>query len=103
MCHNPKCKCQKQITFSPNQFQLEGVGFKHTMKKIFKGSHTAWNKFLKPAINATAPIIGMAVSAKTKNPKVGAPTTNILKNISGGKILSLTDMHPGAGLRLRVM
>ena len=18
MCHNPKCKCQKQITFSPN-------------------------------------------------------------------------------------
>ena len=19
-CHNPKCKCQKQITFSPNQF-----------------------------------------------------------------------------------
>ena len=35
MCHNPKCKCQKQITFSPNQFQLEGAGFKNTMKKIF--------------------------------------------------------------------
>ena len=33
MCHNPKCKCQKQITFSPNQFQLEGAGFKNTMKK----------------------------------------------------------------------
>ena len=28
MCHNPKCKSQKQITFSPNQFQLEGAGFK---------------------------------------------------------------------------
>ena len=35
-CHNAKCKCQKQITFSPNQFQLEGAGFKNTMKKTFK-------------------------------------------------------------------
>ena len=33
MCHNPKCKCQKQITFSPSQFQLEGNGLKNTMKK----------------------------------------------------------------------
>ena len=32
-CHNPKCKCQKQIIFSANQFQLEGPGFKNTMKK----------------------------------------------------------------------
>ena len=45
MCHNPKCNCQKQITFTPKQFQLEGNGFKNTMKKIFKGSQTAWNKF----------------------------------------------------------
>ena len=34
MCHNPKYKCQKQITFSPNHYQLEGAGFKNTMKKI---------------------------------------------------------------------
>ena len=27
VCHNPKCNCQKQITFSPRQFQLEGNGF----------------------------------------------------------------------------
>ena len=52
--HNAKCKCQKQITFSPNQFQLEGAGFKNTRKKIFKGSQTAWNKFLKSAVNAAA-------------------------------------------------
>ena len=58
-------------------------------------------KFLKPAINAKSPIIGMAVSAKTKNPKVGAATTNILKSISGGKILSFTDID-GRGLRLKV-
>ena len=103
MCHNPKCKCQKQITFSPNQFQLEGAGFKNTMKKIFKGSQTAGNKFLKPTINTLAPVIGMAVGAKSKNAKVGAATTNILKSLTGGKILSLTDMHSGAGLRLRVM
>ena len=102
MCYNPKCKCQKQITFSPNQFQLEGLGFKNKLKSIFRGRQTAWNKFLKPAINATAPFIGMAVTAKTKNPKVGQATANILKSISGGKILSLTDMH-GRGLRLKVM
>ena len=102
ICHNPKCKCQKQITFTPNQFQLEGAGFKNELKSIFKGTQTAWNKFLKPAINATAAFIGMAVTAKTKNPKVGQATTIILKSISGGKILSLTDIH-GNGLRLKVM
>ena len=24
MCHNPKKNCQKQVTFTPKQFQLEG-------------------------------------------------------------------------------
>ena len=44
----------------------------------------------------------MAVAAKTKNPEIGKATTNILENIAGGKTLSLTDMHPTAGSRLRV-
>ena len=34
MCHNPKCNCQKQITFSPRQFQLEGNRFEITIKKF---------------------------------------------------------------------
>ena len=54
MCHNPNCKRQKQKTFSPRQFQLEGNGFKNTMKKKFKGSQTAWNKFLKPTNKHTS-------------------------------------------------
>ena len=81
---------------------LEGGSIKSKVQINFRGTHTAWNKFLAPAINATAPFRGMAVSAETKNPKVGQETTNILKSISGGKILSLTDMH-GHGLRLQVM
>ena len=85
MCHNPKCKCQKQFTFSPNQFQLEGAGFKNTMKKIFKCSQTASNKFLRPTINTLAPFIGMAVRAKSKNKQFGAATTNFLKSLTGGK------------------
>ena len=46
----------------------------------------------------------MAVSAKTKNPRLRQALANILKSISGGrgKILSLTDMHV-PGLRLKVM
>ena len=80
---------------------LEGGSIKSKHQKIFKGTKTAWKKFLKPALNVAAPFIGMVVSAKTKNPKVGAATTNILKSISGGKDLSLTDMH-GRGLRTKV-
>ena len=102
MCHNPKCKCQKQITFTPNQFQLEGSGFKSTMKKIFKESQTGWNKILKPALKIATPLISAAIAAKTKNPQSAQVTNSILKSLTGCKILSLTDMH-GNGLRLKVM
>ena len=44
----------------------------------------------------------MATTAKTKNPEIGKDTGNILKSISGGKILGLTDMH-GRCLRVKVM
>ena len=101
-CPNPKCGCQKIITFTPHQFQPVGAGFKNLTKKIIKGSQTAWNKFLKPTINTLPLVIGMAVGAKSKNAKVGAATTNILKSITGGKILSINDMH-GRGLILKVM
>ena len=101
-CPNPKCGCQKIITFTPHQYMLEGGSIKSKLQKIFKGTKKAWDLYLKPALNIASPYIGMAVSAKTKNPKVGQATTNILKSISGGKILSLTDMH-GNGLRLKVM
>ena len=101
-CPNPKCNCQKQITFSPNQFQLEGAGFKNTMKKIFKGSQTAWTKLLKPALNMGSPYIGMAVSAKTKNSQVGQATAIFSKSLTSGKILSLTDLQ-GNGIWLKVM
>ena len=102
-CPKPKCGCQKFITLTPHQNKLEGGSIKSKLQKLFKGTQTTWNKVLKPAVNIASPYIGMAVSAKTKNPKIGAATTTILKSISGGKILSLTDMHSGAGLRLRVM
>ena len=35
ICNNPKCKCQKQITFTPRQFQMEGSGFKKSIEEIF--------------------------------------------------------------------
>ena len=81
---------------------LEGGSIKRKLQKFFRGTETAWNKFSKPAVNVATPFIGMAVSAKTKNSKVGQATTNILKSISGGKVLSQTDIH-GNGLRLKVM
>ena len=75
ICPNKNCKCQKQITFTPRQFELEGLGFKNFMKKVFKGSKTAWNRFLKPVVNEVAPVFGTMVAAKLKNPKAGQTTT----------------------------
>ena len=69
MCPNGRCKCQKQITFTPQQFMMEGSGFKNFAKKVFKGSKVAWDKFLKPAVNMSAPFIGMAVGAKQRTLK----------------------------------
>ena len=84
MCKIPKCKCQKQITFSPNHFQLEGAGFKNLIKQIFKCSQTAWNNFLKPALEIATPIISAGVAMKTKNPQSAQVTSKILKSLTGG-------------------
>ena len=102
MCHNPKSKCQKQITFTPQQFQLEGGSIKSKLQKIFRGTQTAWNKFIKPGLKMAKPLISDATAPKMKNPQSAQVTKSILKTLTGGKILSLTDMH-GNGLRLKVM
>ena len=62
MCRNPKCICQKQINFTSRQFQLEGGSIRSKLQKNSKGTQTAWNKFLKSAVNVAGPFIGMAVS-----------------------------------------
>ena len=102
MCHNPKCKCQKQITFSPRQFQLEGGSIKSKLQKIFRRTQTAWNNFIKPGLKKATPLLSAAVAAKTKNPQSAQVTNSVLKSLTGGKILSLTDLH-GNGIRLKVM
>ena len=102
MSHNPKCNCQKQITFTPKQYMLGGAGFKNTMKKNSKGLKKMWKNFIKPGLKIASPIISAGVAAKTKNPQSAQTTTNILKSLTGGKNLSLTDMH-GNGLGLKVM
>ena len=102
LCQNPKCKCQKQITFTQSQFQLEGSGFKNnTMKKI-EGTEKMWDIFIKPGLKIATPIISAGVAAKTKNPQSAQITSNVLESLTDGKVLSLTDLH-GNGLRLTVM
>ena len=76
-CPNPKCSCHKVITFASHHYMLEGGSIKNKIQKIFRRTQSAWNKVPQPAINATTPFKGMAVSAKTKNPKVEQATTNI--------------------------
>ena len=99
---NKKCSCQKLIKYTLKQLQIEGNGFKNTMKKIFEASQTAWNIFLKPMIKTLAPVIATAVGAKSKNKQVGQATTQFSKSKIGGKFFSLTDLH-GPRIRLKSM
>ena len=73
-----------------------------TMKKIFKGTEKMWNSFIKPGLKKATPIISAGVAAKTKSLQSAQITSNILKALTVGKFLSLTDLH-GNGLRLKVM
>ena len=93
---------EDNLFYTTSKYARGWRSIKRNLKSIFRRTLTAWNKYIKPVVNVAAPFIGMAISAKTRNPNVGQATTNILKSISGDKILSLTDMH-GRGLRLKVM
>ena len=99
---NPRCDCQKIITFTPHQYMLEGGSIKSKLQKTFRGTQTAWNKFIKPGLKMATPLISAVVAAKTRDPQSAQVTNSILKSLTGGKILSLTDMN-GNGLRLKVM
>ena len=77
-CPNPKCGCQKIITFTPRQYMLEGGSIKDRLVKIFKGSQTAWNKFIKPGLKMATPLISAALAAKTKNPQSAQVANTIL-------------------------
>ena len=39
------------------------------------------------------PLISAAVAAKTKNPQSAQVANSILKSLTGGRVLNLTDMH----------
>ena len=101
-CPNPKFGWQKIITFTPRQNMLEGGSIKSKLQKTFEGTKKAWDSFIEPGLKMATPLISAAVAAKTRNPQSAQVTNSILKSLTGGKILSLTDMH-GRGLRLKVM
>ena len=100
-CLYSNCNCQKILTFTPHQLMLEGRSIKNKLQESLRGTKKAWNSFIKPGLKMETPLISAAIAVKTKNPKVAQATTNISKSISGGKILSLTDLH-GNGLSLKV-
>ena len=78
-CPNPKCGCQKVITFSPHQYMLEGGSIKSKLQKNFNGTKKAWDSFIKPGLKMATPLISAADAAKTSNPQSAQITNNILK------------------------
>ena len=101
-CRNPKCGCQKTITFTPHQNMLESGSTKSKLWKIFRGTKKAWDSFIEPGLKMATPLISAAVAAKTKNPQSAQVTNSILKSLTGEKIISLLDMHDN-GLRLKII
>ena len=95
------CKSQKLITFTPNQFQLEGARLGNTMKKKFEQTEKMWSTSIKPGLKITSPHISTGVAAKTKNPQMAEITYFFLKSFTGRRVLNL-DLHDN-GLRLNVM
>ena len=81
---------------------LKGGSIKSKLQEIFRGTKKSWDSFIRPGLKMATPLISAAVAAKTKNPQSAQVTTSILKSLTGGKILSLTDLR-GNGLRLKVM
>ena len=81
---------------------LEGGSIKSKRRKIFRGTKKAWDSFIKPGLKMATPLVSAAVAAKAKNPQSAQIKNNILKSLTGGMILGITDMH-GRGLRLKVM
>ena len=92
----------KNFNFTPHQYMLEGGSIKSKLQKTFQRNKKAWDSFIKPGFKMATPLISTAVAAKTKNPQSAQITNTILKSLTGGKTLSLTDMH-GRGLKLKVM
>ena len=99
---NPKCNCQKIIISTPRQYMLEGGSIKSKLQKNFRGTRKAWKSFIKPGLKIATPVLSAVVAAKIKSPHSAQITNIIIKSITVGKILSLTDMQ-GRGLRLNVM
>ena len=81
---------------------LEGGSIKNKLQNIFRRTKKAWDSFIEPGLKMATPLISAAVAAKTKNPQSAQITKNLLKSLTVGKILSLTDIH-GRGFRLIVM
>ena len=72
------------------------------MKKFFEGTEKKGNIFSKAVLKIASPIISAVVVAKTEKPQAFEVTSKVLKSLTGGKKLSLTDVH-GSTLRLREM
>ena len=68
-CPNPKCNCQKIITFTPHQYMLEVGSIRSKLQKKFRGTKKAWDSFIKPGLKMATPLISAAIAAKTKNPQ----------------------------------
>ena len=105
-CPNPKCGCQKIFFLLHINICLREIRLKTNYKKFSQERKKLGIALLKLhhlyGLKMATPLISAAIAGKTQNPQSAQVTNSILKSLTGGKVLSLTDMH-GKGLRLKVM
>ena len=58
-CPNPKCNCQKTITFTPHQKMLECGSIKSKLQKIFIGTKKTGDSFIKPGLKMATSLISV--------------------------------------------
>ena len=92
----------RESFFTPHQYMLAGGSIKRKLPKFFRRTKKGWDSFVEPGIKMATPLISAAVAAKTQNPQPAQTTNNILKSLTSGRVLALTDMD-GNVVRLKVM
>ena len=93
VCPNARCKCQKQVTFTPDQIRLGCSRLEKGMRKIFEGTGKKLNSFIKPGLKSVSPNISAGVVAKTNNLQAGEMMSNVFESIAGGKTSSPTESN----------
>ena len=90
---NQNVNVKSKLLLLQSNFNWKVVVLRIQWKKYSKVSKKCWIYCFKPGLKIATLVITAGIVAKMKTPQACQVTSNILKSLTGGKNLSLTDMH----------